>query len=74
MLTDVLAALYVDSEQLPTGIAIAQDRVLDELLPQSDALPRELGPESHPGIDELVSLIEASKRPELPAPPMRRSE
>ena len=37
MLTDVLAALYVDSEHLYTGIAEAQDRVLDELLPESAA-------------------------------------
>jgi hypothetical protein len=61
MLTDVLAALYVDL------IAEAQDRVLDELLPESEAGPsladpvsgRDLGRHSHPAIDELVSLIEA---------------
>jgi hypothetical protein len=35
MLTDLLAALYVDSEYLHSGIAAAQDRVLDELLSQS---------------------------------------
>jgi hypothetical protein len=37
MLTDVLAALYVDSEHLCTGIAEAQDRVLDELVWESPA-------------------------------------
>jgi hypothetical protein len=31
MLTDVLAALYVDSEHLPAGIAEAQARVLEPL-------------------------------------------
>jgi hypothetical protein len=39
MLTDVLAALYVDSEYLGTGIAAAQDRVFDELPPESAAGP-----------------------------------
>lgn len=67
MLTDVLAALYVDSEHLRTGIAEAQDRVLDELLPESETGPSlahpacacEFGQGSHPAVDELVSLIEA---------------
>lgn len=66
-LTDVLAALYVDPEQLRTGIAEAQDRVLDELLPESEAGPSLADPASacepgqgyHPAVDELVSLIEA---------------
>jgi hypothetical protein len=31
MLTDVLETLHVDSEQLLTAIAIAQDRVFDEI-------------------------------------------
>ena len=39
MLTDVLSALYVDSEQLRDGIEAAQDRVLYELLPESAAVP-----------------------------------
>jgi hypothetical protein len=38
-LTDVLAALYVDPEQLRMGIAKAQDRILDELLPEPEAGP-----------------------------------
>jgi hypothetical protein len=67
MLTDVLAALYVDSEQLRTGIAEAQDRVLDELLPECEAGPSladpasacELGRGSHPALDELINLLEA---------------
>jgi hypothetical protein len=32
MLTDILAALYVESEDLIGAIAEAEDRVLDELL------------------------------------------
>jgi hypothetical protein len=56
MLTDVLAALYVDSEHLSTGIAEAQGRVLDELLPESGDEPGEDFP---PALKELVSLIEA---------------
>jgi hypothetical protein len=36
MLTDVLAALYIDSQHLRGGIAAAQHRVLDDLLPQSE--------------------------------------
>jgi hypothetical protein len=65
MLTDVLAALYVDSEHLRAGIAEAQDRVLDELLPESEAGPAladpacQLGQGSHSAVDELVSLIQA---------------
>ncbi|HEY4211789.1 MAG TPA: hypothetical protein VGM84_09940 [Steroidobacteraceae bacterium] len=35
MLSDVLAALYVDSEHLRAGIESAQDRVLYELRPES---------------------------------------
>ena|ERR1700761_6577825 len=31
MLRDVLAALHVDSEHLPAAIAMAQDRVFDEI-------------------------------------------
>jgi len=67
MLTDVLAALYVDSEHLRKGIAEAQDRILDELQPAPEAwrsppdpashVP--LGRSSHSAADELVSLIEA---------------
>jgi hypothetical protein len=67
MLTDVLAALYVDSEHLRTGVAEAQDRVLDELLPEPDASASLADPPStygvtqdfHPAVAELVSLIEA---------------
>jgi hypothetical protein len=67
MLTDVLAALYVDSEHLQGGIAEAQDRVLDELLPESEAGPPladpefacQRGPGPHSVVDELVSLIQA---------------
>jgi hypothetical protein len=67
MLTDVLAALYVDSEHLCAGIAAAQDRVLDALLPESDAEPSPVAPASacerrqgsQSAVDELVSLIEA---------------
>lgn len=66
-LTDVLAALHVDSEHLPTGIAEAQGRVLDELLPEPEAAAslgdpesvRELGAGSEPALKELLSLIEA---------------
>jgi hypothetical protein len=37
MLTDILAALYVDCEELTSDvIAEAQDRVLDELLGETD--------------------------------------
>jgi hypothetical protein len=60
MLTDVLAALYVEPEYLNTAILEAQDRVLDELLLQSQPSPTtstERGP--HIAINELVSLIEA---------------
>ena len=67
MLTDVLAALYVDSEHLRTGIAEAQDRVLDELLPEFEAGASladpisacELGQGSHAAVNALVGLIEA---------------
>jgi hypothetical protein len=68
MLTDVLAALYVDSEYLHTGIAEAQDRVLDEVVPECEAEPSSADPASgcelgqgshHLAVDELVSLIEA---------------
>ena len=67
MLTDVLAALYVDPEHLRTGIAEAQDRVLDELLPESGggtslvdpSSACDLAQDSHPAVDELVGLIEA---------------
>ena len=37
MLTDVLAALYADLDQLCAGIAQAQNRILDELLPEQEA-------------------------------------
>ena len=62
MLTDVLAALYVDSEHLNTGIAEAQDRVLDELLPEpTSAYEPGQGSQSQPApaVHELVSLIQA---------------
>jgi hypothetical protein len=66
MLTDVLAALYVDPEQLRAGIAEAQDRVLDELLPESEVVAPlaeptsacDLEEGSEPAIDELLSLVE----------------
>jgi hypothetical protein len=65
MLTDVLAALYVDSEYLRTGITEAQDRVLDELLPESEAgtlmadrVSCELGQGAHLAAHALMSLIE----------------
>ncbi len=66
-LTDVLGALCVDSEHLRTGIAEAQDRVLDELVPEPEAGLSQTDPAAAgvPGqgcrsaIDELVSLIEA---------------
>jgi hypothetical protein len=67
MLTDVLAALYVDSNDLRSGIAAAQDRVLDELVPESDdesspAEPTsdwERAPGTQNAVHELMSLIEA---------------
>lgn len=67
MLTDVLAALYVESESLSNAIEEAQCRVLDELLTQSRVPLTLQGPEyrgeseqySNPAIDELLSLIEA---------------
>jgi hypothetical protein len=71
LLTDVLAALYVDSEHLSSGIAAAQDRVLDELLPQPAADPlladsasayepgQRSQPQPAPAVHELVSLIQA---------------
>ena len=55
VLTDVLAALYVDCEYLHTGIAAAQDRVLDELQPDSESGRRS----SLVAVDELIRLIEA---------------
>jgi hypothetical protein len=66
MVTDVLAALYVESGHLSDAITEAQDRVLDELLRESAArspladLPSvcELGQGSDPAIDELFRLIE----------------
>jgi len=39
MLTDVLAALYVESGHLSDALMEAQDRVLDELLTESAARP-----------------------------------
>ncbi len=67
MSADLLAALHVDMEELPTGIAQAQDRILDELLPESEAglllaAPAsacELEQGSHPAVDALIRLIEA---------------
>lgn len=67
MLTDSLAALYVDAEHLYTGILQAQDRILDELLPETPAkpsqpdppAPHEPGQGPHTAIHELVTLIEA---------------
>jgi hypothetical protein len=67
MLTDVLAALHVESEHLGDAIIEAQDRVLDELLTESAARPHpadpasvcELGQGSDPAINELLELIEA---------------
>lgn len=67
LLTDLLAALYVDAEEMRTGISDAQDRVLVELLPRSavesfladPASARELGCEHDPTVAELISLIEA---------------
>ena len=37
LLTGLLAALYVDPENLSTGIAEAQGRVRDELVPAAEA-------------------------------------
>ncbi len=67
MLTDVLAALYVESEHLSGAIPEAQDRVLFELLtlsgarsPLADPAPVcEIGQGSSPAINELLRLIEA---------------
>ena len=67
MLTDVLAALYVDPEHLNTALVEAQDRVLDELLPEAEAIPSpsdpapayEFGQGSPAAVNELMSLIEA---------------
>lgn len=50
MLTDVLAALYVDLDHFHTAITAAQDRVLDELLPDPTrsrtSLPKPRPPQS----------------------------
>ena len=67
LLTDVLAALYVDSEHLCMGIADAQDRVLEELVPQPETGPApadsvsacEGGMQANAAVHELVTLIEA---------------
>jgi hypothetical protein len=70
MSTDLLAALYVDSEHLSTGIANAQERILDELMPQSEPgrspglnleCELDLEPEFEPNsaVHELISLLEA---------------
>jgi hypothetical protein len=66
MLTDVLAALYVESGYSSDAITEAQDRVLDELLQESAARSSaadpsslsELGQDSDPAINELIRLIE----------------
>jgi hypothetical protein len=59
MLTDVLAALYVDPDHLHTALPAAQDRVLDELLPEPHPIPHEFSQAFPTPIHELVSLIEA---------------
>lgn len=46
LLTDVLAALYVDSEHLSDAITAAQDRVFDELLTEPGTLLHLAGRES----------------------------
>jgi hypothetical protein len=66
MLADVLAALYVDSEYLDGGIAAAQDRVLDELMPECESEPSLTDPLStceagcgwDPAVEVLIGLIE----------------
>ena len=59
MLTDVLAALYVDPDHLHTALTAAQDRVLDELLPEPALIAYPTSQASHPAMNELVSLIAA---------------
>jgi hypothetical protein len=80
MLTDVLAALYVESGHLSDGLMEAQDRVLDELLTESVARPLLAEPAlvwersqgSDPAIEELLRLIEAqAARPRRPRSPTR---
>ncbi len=39
MLTDVLAALYVEDDELAAGLADAKDRVLEEFLTETDRQP-----------------------------------
>ena len=66
MLTDVLAALDVESEELDAGIADAQSRVLDELIPESEVgrPPTDSDSQSEPGdavnpaLVELMSVVE----------------
>jgi hypothetical protein len=66
MLTDVLAALDVESDELDAGIADAQSRVLDELIPESEPRDCQADPESqgeledglNPAFVELMSVIE----------------
>jgi hypothetical protein len=66
MLTDVLAALYVDMQDLRAGLEEAQDRVLDELTPESVAWPAPVDVSKSsdpyrngdPAIDELLTLVE----------------
>jgi hypothetical protein len=69
MLTDVLAALYVDLEHLRGGVAEAQERIFDELMAEPEATPSEtdsnfesenhLGQGMDPAVGELMSLVEA---------------
>jgi hypothetical protein len=67
MLTDVLAALYVDSNDLRAGIPAAQSRVLDELVAETDDGPsladpgtaQEFTPGDENTVNELIALIGA---------------
>jgi hypothetical protein len=67
MLTDVLAALCVDANDLRGGIAAAQDKVLDRLLSVSDDGPsfgepasaHEFAPGYENTVNELIDVIKA---------------
>lgn len=58
MLTDLLAALYVDAQDLPAGLADAQDRLLDELIG-----------EARPASSAPVPICRCQRGRERSAPP-----
>ncbi len=65
LLTDVLAALYVDTDGLAGGVADAQERLLDELLVEQNSADADHpgtadAPDdvpADPGIEALISVV-----------------